>query len=50
MRQPPFALLIFALAATAWEPRLLIALTGAGAAFLLCAVVYNIASPSRGRV
>jgi hypothetical protein len=50
MRQPPLALLVIALAAAGWRPEVLIALTGFGAAFLLFAVLYNFASPGRGRL
>jgi hypothetical protein len=50
MRQPPFGLLVIALAGAGWKPELLIGLAGLGAAFLLFAILYNLASPVRGRV
>jgi hypothetical protein len=50
MRQPPFGLLAIGLAGAAWEPEVLIGITALGAAFLLLAVLYNLASPARGRL
>lgn len=42
MRQPPFALLVIALTAAAWQPKVLIGMVAAGVGFLILALLVQL--------